>query len=199
MPVPRSTKRAATGSRRGRWLRCTALGFTVDTSVNPHMNYTARAAVPTFASSTPRPLLGCATSCSRSRARPASPGPRVGLGSRLHRDRARARRRSLRAVGILARLGVTNRIMLSPEGSTLDEMKAVTRALIAARSSHVHLDVPQPVGRPGHTPVRAIAGRPRPVSPGDRAVLRVFLRRAGRTYDHAARVQAGLAAATERH
>ena len=52
--------------------------------------------------------------------------------------------------------------MLSPEGSTLDEMKALTRALLAAACGRLTLTFHSPSVEPGHTPyVRTQAG-PRP-------------------------------------
>lgn len=64
----------------------------------------------------------------------------------------------LRAPGILARLGATNRIMLSPEVSTLDEMKALTRSLLRDGLRTFSLTFHSPSLDVGHTPyVRSAA------------------------------------------
>jgi hypothetical protein len=126
------------------------LGFTVDTSVNPHMDYTSENG-PDFREFDARPCwlrhelleIPCTTGYAGAAGQ--------GLGSRLHAT-ALALPSQLRAVGILARLGVTNRIMLSPEGSTLDEMKAITRALIARGLRTFTFSFHSPSVEPGHTP-----------------------------------------------
>ena len=127
-----------------------SLGFTIDTSVNPHMNYTPEAG-PDFRGFDARPCwlnhdlleIPCTTGFAGFAG--------TALGSRLHAV-ALAAPPQLRAVGILARLGVTNRIMLSPEGSTLDEMRAITRALIARGVRALTLSFHSPSVEPGHTP-----------------------------------------------
>jgi hypothetical protein len=53
------------------------------------------------------------------------------IGDTLHRAASAGWLQKFRAVGILARSGVLNKVMLSPEGNTLEEMKALTRALHA--------------------------------------------------------------------
>lgn len=58
----------------------------------------------------------------------------------------------LRAPGILARLGATNRIMLSPEVSTLDEMVALTRSLLRDGLRTFSLTFHSPSLDVGHTP-----------------------------------------------
>jgi hypothetical protein len=58
----------------------------------------------------------------------------------------------VKAAGILARLGVTNRIMLSPEVSTLDEMQALTRTLLGEGLRTFSLTFHSPSLDVGHTP-----------------------------------------------
>lgn len=70
----------------------------------------------------------------------------------LHRLASSPAMTRLRAVGLLARLGATNQIMLSPEGNTLGEMQALTQALIARGCRHVTLSFHSPSVEPGHTP-----------------------------------------------
>jgi hypothetical protein len=55
-------------------------------------------------------------------------------------------------VGVMSRLGVVNRIMLSPEGSTLDEMKALTRSLLRRGVRTFSLTMHSPSVEPGCTP-----------------------------------------------
>lgn len=58
----------------------------------------------------------------------------------------------LKGVGVLARAGAANRIMLSPEGSTLDEMTALTTALVSRGQRFFTLSFHSPSVEPGHTP-----------------------------------------------
>jgi hypothetical protein len=127
-----------------------SLGFTVDTSVNPHMDYSSEAG-PDFRRFDARPWrfrhglleIPCTTGFSGLAG--------IAAGARLH-AMAAAAPAQLRAVGVLARLGVTNRIMLSPEGSTLAEMKTLTRALVALGLRTLTLSFHSPSVEPGHTP-----------------------------------------------
>ena len=174
-----------------------ALGFTVDTSVNPHMDYTSERC-PDFREFDSRPcwlrrdLLE--VPCTTGFAGVAGSW----LGSRLHAT-ALALPSQLRAVGILSRLGVTNRIMLSPEGSTLDEMKAVTRALIGRGLRTFTFSFHSPSVEPGHTPyVRSQADLGRFLQTIEQYFEFFFGELAGRTTTPLA-FRAGLAAATERH
>jgi hypothetical protein len=70
----------------------------------------------------------------------------------LHRAASSGALERVRAVGVLARLGAANRIMLSPEGNTLGEMQALTRALVARGCRHMTLSFHSPSVEPGHTP-----------------------------------------------
>jgi hypothetical protein len=57
----------------------------------------------------------------------------------------------VRLPGILSRSGALNKIMLSPETSTLAEMQAVTRALMADGVRTFSLTLHSPSVEPGHT------------------------------------------------
>ena len=173
------------------------LGFTVDTSVNPHMNYASEQG-PDFRGFDARPCwlthglleIPCTTGYAGFAG--------TALGARLHAA-ALAAPPQLRAVGILARLGVTNRIMLSPEGSTLDEMKAVTRALIARGVRTLTFSFHSPSVEPGHTPyVRSQADLGRFLQSIEQYFEFFFGELAGVTTTPLA-FRAGLPAATERH
>lgn len=59
---------------------------------------------------------------------------------------------ALKAPGILNRLGALNRVMLSPEGNTVDEMIALTRALVADGLTFFSCTFHSPSVAPGHTP-----------------------------------------------
>ena len=76
-----------------------------------------------------------------------------------------------RAVGILARTGLLNKVMLSPEGNTLDEMKALTRALHADGLRTFAMTFHSPSLKPGCTRYVRTDCRTRSVSEDDRRVL----------------------------
>ena len=65
-----------------------------------------------------------------------------------------------RAVGVLARTGVLNKVMLSPEGNTFTEMQTLTDTLYAAGVRTFSLTMHSPSFKPGCTPyVRSIRER----------------------------------------
>jgi hypothetical protein len=72
-------------------------------------------------------------------------------GRSLHRLVDTGTWRAVRLPGILSRLGALNKIMLSPETSTLAEMQAVTEALIADGVRTFSLTLHSPSVEPGHT------------------------------------------------
>lgn len=59
---------------------------------------------------------------------------------------------TLRAPGILSRLGALERLMLSPEGYTLAHQKRLTRALLARGPQVLTFAFHSPSMQPGHTP-----------------------------------------------
>ena len=129
-----------------------SLDFTVDVSVNPRMDFTAEGG-PTFASFDTRPFffgrqrrlleIPCSTDYEGLAARAGRP---------LHEAASLRPLRWARLVGILARLGIVNRVMLSPEGHTLAEMKAVTRSLFHRGIRTFSLTMHSPSVQPGCTP-----------------------------------------------
>jgi len=135
-------------------------GFTVDASVVPHMDFRSEQG-PSFNGFTPAPgRFG--------RSRPMLELPCttgfIGTGRKsgehLHRLASAPVFRPLRAVGILAKTGVLNKVMLSPEGNTLDEMKALTRALHADGLRTFAMTFHSPSLKPGCTRyVRSTAER----------------------------------------
>lgn len=129
-----------------------SLDFAIDVSVNPRMDYTPDGG-PTFEAFDPRPFffnggrplleIPCSTDF-------------VGIcGSAaggVHRVISHEAFRSLRLVGIMARLGVVNKIMLSPETSRVEEMIALTRTLLTRGVRTFSLTLHSPSVEPGCTP-----------------------------------------------
>ena len=106
-----------------------SLGYDVDTSVIPHMDFRAESG-PSFLGFSPKPaVFGNARRMLELPCTTGFIGSARSMGEGLHSVASSAALEPLRAVGILARSGLLNRVMLSPEGNRLDEMKALTRAL----------------------------------------------------------------------
>ncbi len=126
-------------------------GFTVDASVIPHMDFSAERG-PSFAGYTPDPArfgqsralleLPCTTGFT---------GKVRSMGEPLHRAASARWLAPARAVGILARTGLLNKIMLSPEGNTLGEMQSLTRALYADGLRTFAMTFHSPSLKPGCT------------------------------------------------
>lgn len=127
-------------------------GFEVDLSVSPPFDYSADGG-PDYAgfSAHPywfgarRPLLGLPLT-----------GSFVGLlrhhGERWYRVVNRDGWRRARVPAILARLRLLDRLALSPEGMTLDELRRLTRALLADGLRTFVLSFHSPSLQPGCTP-----------------------------------------------
>ena len=174
-----------------------SMGFLVDTSVNPHMNYASEHG-PDFRAFDARPywLAGdlLEIPCTTGFAGFAG----TTLGPTLHAA-ALAAPSQFRAVGVLARLGVTNRIMLSPEGSTLEEMKTLTRALVTGGLRTLTFSFHSPSVEPGHTPyVRSQADLGKFLQSIEQYFEFFFGELGGRTTTPLA-FRAGLPPAMERH
>ena len=126
------------------------LGYQVDNSVNPRMDFSPDTG-PSFAADdaqpfflTPRLLeIPCTNEYV---------GWSGSLGASLHKVASRPALLRLRAVGVLARLGCVNRIMLSPEGNSFAEVRTLTRALVARGTRTFTLSFHSPSVEPGHTP-----------------------------------------------
>ena len=134
------------------------LGFDVDVSVNPHMDFRddggpsfeGFAATPGWFGKKRRLLeVPCTT---------AFVGTARHMGTTLHRAASARWLRSFKAVGVLARTGTLNKIMLSPEGSTYDEMIAVTDTLVDDGVRTLSLTFHSPSLKPGCTPYVRTAG-----------------------------------------
>lgn len=129
-----------------------ALGFAVDASVNPQMDFTAEGGpsfagydtTPFFFGETRRLLeIPCTTDYTGVAGRFTAP---------LHRAMSHPALARTRAIGVMARLRIVNKIMLSPEGSTLEEMKALTKSLVRRGVRTFSLTLHSPSVEPGHTP-----------------------------------------------
>lgn len=130
------------------------LEFEVDTSVNPTMDF-SHSEGPSFADFGPSPFWH-RIGKSPVLCLPCTVGFVGALDSdvarMLHRAASMPRLHRLRVPGVLARLGLVNKVMLSPEGNTLSEMKALARRLLAAGLRTFSLTFHSPSLEPGHTP-----------------------------------------------
>lgn len=126
------------------------LGLAVDASINPCMNFAAEGG-PDFSTFDSRPFW-----IDRARQLLEVPCTHGFVGWARRRGQwlrdAAASVPALRLPGILNRIGAVNRVMLSPEGNTLEEMVALTRALLADGVTVFTLTLHSPSLEPGHTP-----------------------------------------------
>jgi hypothetical protein len=135
-----------------------SLAFDVDTSVIPHMDFSNERG-PDFGGFSVQPsTFGMKRRLLELPCTIDFTGHARRMGDKLHRAASAVWLQKLRAVGILARSGVLNKVMLSPEGNTLEEMKALTRALHADGVRTFALTFHSPSLKPGCTPyVRSAA------------------------------------------
>jgi hypothetical protein len=125
-----------------------ALDFTVDASVVPHMDFTNESG-PSFSGYTPRPgRFGKARPMLELPCTTGFIGAARSMGESLHRAASADWLKPTRAIGIM---GVLNKVMLSPEGNTLEEMKALTRALHADGLRTFAMTFHSPSLKPGCT------------------------------------------------
>lgn len=159
--------------RAGRWGLGPAtaeiledLGYEVDTSVVAYTGFTEDGG-PDFTGFGPRPYwFGRRRRLLEVPQTAGFAGRLAGLGPALFPALAGPLGMRLRAPGVAARLGLLERIRLTPEGMTLDELRRLTRSLLAAGCRVFILTYHSPTLEPGNTPyVR------------DRADLRAFLDR----------------------
>jgi hypothetical protein len=127
--TPRSFKAGRYGFGRTTAEVLEALDFDIDLSVNPHMDFTSDEG-PSFEGFEPRPgLFGERRRLMELPCTTGFVGAARRMGPALHRAASAPWLAPVRAVGILARTGVLNKVMLSPEGNTLQEMQALTDSL----------------------------------------------------------------------
>lgn len=128
------------------------LGFDIDLSINPGWDY-ADLGGPSFVAFEPSPFafgndrqlleLPCTSGCIGAAGR---------IGPALRRVASKPALGALHAVGLLARLRIADRLMLSPEGYTLAELRRLTLALMARGLRTFTLSFHSPSAEPGHTP-----------------------------------------------
>jgi hypothetical protein len=127
-------------------------GFWVDNSVNPTMDFSAEAG-PSFREFDASPFwFGRRRRLLEVPCSMGYTGLASGVGDALHTFADRPALRPARLVGLMARLRVLNKVMLSPEGFTLDEMKALAAALHARGVRTFALTMHSPSVQPGCTP-----------------------------------------------
>ncbi|MGH7071948.1 MAG: polysaccharide deacetylase family protein [Acetobacteraceae bacterium] len=145
------------------------LGYRIDASVVPHVNFSPDSG-PDFTSMPARPFL----TAEGILALPLSvhfAGLLAAFGPRLYPYLTGRLRSRLRLPGIAARLGLLERLTLSPEGHRLDEMVRQTRAALAQGERLFMLTYHSSSLLPGGAPyVRTPAARERFLSTLDRYI-----------------------------
>src|SRR5262249_40377123 len=150
--TPRVYKAGRYGFGRTTAETLEALEFDVDLSVNPHMNFESDGG-PSFEGFEPQPgFFGERRRLLEVPCTTAFVGAARRVGGPLHRAASTAWLQPLKPIGVLARTGALNKIMLSPEGSTLDEMIEVTETLVADGVRTLSLAFHSPSLQPGCTP-----------------------------------------------
>lgn len=126
------------------------LGYEVDLSVSPRLDFSASEG-PSFVAFDANPFFLTSQlleiPCTIDYVGWLGP-----WGSRVHQLASRPVAEVVRAVGVLARLGAVNRVMLSPEGNSFEEMRALVRSLFARGCRTFTLSFHSPSVEPGHTP-----------------------------------------------
>lgn len=127
------------------------LGYDVDASVIPHMDFSFEGG-PDFRGFSVAPsTFGTGRRLVELPLTIDFIGTARRMGESLHRAASASWLQPMRAVGLLARTGTLNKVMLSPEGNRLDEMKALTRALHADGVRTFALTFHSPSLKPGCT------------------------------------------------
>lgn len=156
--VPRVYKAGRYGFGQTTAAIVESLGFDVDASVNPHMDFRGDggpsfegfAATPAVFGRQRRLLeLPCTT---------GFVGAARRMGPGLHKAASNRWLEPLRAVGVLARSGALNKVMLSPEGNTFEEMRTLTSVLHGDGVRTFSLTLHSPSLKPGCTPYARTIG-----------------------------------------
>ena len=128
------------------------LEFEIDVSINPHMDFTAGEG-PSFKGFDAAPFWFGRRQ--RLLEIPCT-GGYVGFAWRSGawlRPLVEAQPfQALRLPGVLARTGILDRVLLSPEGNSLQDMKALTMSLLARGIRVFAMTLHSPSAEPGHTP-----------------------------------------------
>lgn len=171
------------------------LGYAVDVSVVPHTDFSADGG-PDFSAAPSLPFMLAEGLCEL----PLSVhfvGRLAATGPRLYRHLLGTMGSRLRLGGICARLGLLERLRLSPEGHSLADMVRQTRAALAAGTRMFMLTYHSSSLLPGATVyVRSVAERAAFLATLD-GYLRFFLHDLGGRTDRVARVAAALASGRE--
>ncbi len=126
-------------------------GYDIDLSICPHMDYSADGG-PDFTSSSGWPYWFGKRRLLELPLTVGFAGRLRQWGCRLHRVATSSSMASLHAPGILARLGLLNKIWLSPEGYVAGELEALVRALYCEGLRIFSFAFHSPSLEPGHTP-----------------------------------------------
>jgi hypothetical protein len=126
------------------------LGFDIDTSVLPRMDFTAEDG-PSFVNYSAQPFF-LTPAVLEIPGTVDYTGWAGAMKPLLHKFASRPPLSHLRAVGVLARLAATNRVMLSPEGNSFAEMRELTRMLADRGCRTFTMSFHSPSLEPGHTP-----------------------------------------------
>ena len=147
---PRVFKAGRYGVSRTTTELVAGMDYLVDNSVCPRMDFTG-AGGPSFVEFDARPFFLTPTllelPCTVDFVGWLGPA-----GPAVHRAASASVFDRLRAVGVLSRLRAVRRIMLSPEGNTLEEMCALARGLYRRGLRVFTLSYHSPSLEPGHTP-----------------------------------------------
>jgi hypothetical protein len=128
------------------------LQYQLDVSINPFMDNSAERG-PNFEAFDARPFrFGEARQLLEVPCTQGFAGFARRAGVTLHRIVRTPALERLRVPGVMRRLGALDKIMLSPETSTLDDMKALTHALVADGVRTFTMTLHSPSVEPGHTP-----------------------------------------------
>ncbi|HEY0205156.1 MAG TPA: polysaccharide deacetylase family protein [Acetobacteraceae bacterium] len=142
------------GFRVERGGTLTSLGFEVDTSVLPFRDLSGLGGGPDFFECPSQPFWADPTR--RLLHVPMTHGLigplRTLAGSGADRFLFSTQMRRLRVPGLLSHLGLLERIMLTPEGLLLDDMRRLVRELASAGQMVFALTMHSPSFAPGHTP-----------------------------------------------
>ena len=129
-----------------------AQGYEVDVSVCPHMDYAAEGG-PDFSGYSARPFwFGRRRRLLELPLTVGFTGLLHPWGGRLHSLASRKAFSRLHAIGILARLGLMNKVWLTPEGYHLDETLTLLRTLYRNGVRVFTFAFHSPSVEPGHTP-----------------------------------------------
>jgi len=129
------------------------LGYTVDASVVPHTDMSADGG-PDFSAHGRDPYWFEAKD-GRLMAQSATAtyaGMLHRQGPWLHKLRLTSPAKAIRLPGIASRLGLLERVKITPEGYSLEELKRATRVLVKCGGRFVGLTYHSPSLQPGHTP-----------------------------------------------